>query len=296
VPFGPKRFRLKRPCASGLVNHVYEPGELLAAAEALANKIASNAPLAVRYAMEAIERSAEMPQQEGMFLEATLFGLSAGTEDFRRRHGARSSKNDRRYSAAMRRESHTRDTRGSATAEELRFGIVVARFNSFHYRAIARGRLLMRCAPPALPKQRSKIVRVPGSFEIPLAARSSPKPGAPMPSSPSAASCAATLRTSTISLPKLLADYSSRKWTPAFRWIFLRAHLRYARSGHRSRGLKSGNKGQEAALAAVEMANLSLALKPSLPFREDGGQSCAKSHRHRAGKTAPASRRRKRHS
>jgi enoyl-CoA hydratase len=67
----------------GLVNHVYEPGELLAAAEALANKIASNAPLAVRYAMEAIERGAEMPQQEGLFLEATLFGFAAGTEDFR---------------------------------------------------------------------------------------------------------------------------------------------------------------------------------------------------------------------
>ena len=67
----------------GLVNHVYEPGELLAAAEALANKIAANAPLAVRLAMEAIERGAEMPQQEGLFLEATLFGLSAGTEDFR---------------------------------------------------------------------------------------------------------------------------------------------------------------------------------------------------------------------
>jgi enoyl-CoA hydratase len=67
----------------GLVNHVCEPGELLPAAEALANKIAANAPLAVRYAMEAIERGAEMPQQEGLFLEATLFGLSAGTEDCR---------------------------------------------------------------------------------------------------------------------------------------------------------------------------------------------------------------------
>jgi enoyl-CoA hydratase len=67
----------------GLVNHVYEPGELLPAAEALATKIAANAPLAVRYTMEAIERGAEMPQREGLFLEATLFGLSAGTEDFR---------------------------------------------------------------------------------------------------------------------------------------------------------------------------------------------------------------------
>ena len=67
----------------GVVNHVYEAGELLGAAEALANKIASNAPLAVRYAMEAIERGAEMPLREGMFLEAALFGMCAGTEDFR---------------------------------------------------------------------------------------------------------------------------------------------------------------------------------------------------------------------
>jgi enoyl-CoA hydratase len=67
----------------GLVNHVVEPGELLAAAEALARKIAANAPLAVKFAMEAIEHGMEMPQEEGMFLEATLFGLCCATEDMR---------------------------------------------------------------------------------------------------------------------------------------------------------------------------------------------------------------------
>src|ERR1041384_3349406 len=40
----------------GLVNHIYEPTELLPAAEALARKIIANAPVAVRYTMEAIER------------------------------------------------------------------------------------------------------------------------------------------------------------------------------------------------------------------------------------------------
>src|ERR1700727_973001 len=45
----------------GLVNHVYEPAELMPAAEALAKKIAANAPLAVQYAMEAIEHGMEMP-------------------------------------------------------------------------------------------------------------------------------------------------------------------------------------------------------------------------------------------
>jgi enoyl-CoA hydratase len=67
----------------GLVNHLLEPGELLAAAEAMARKIVEKAPLAVKYCMEAIERGAEMPQEEGLFLEATLFGVCCATEDMR---------------------------------------------------------------------------------------------------------------------------------------------------------------------------------------------------------------------
>jgi enoyl-CoA hydratase len=67
----------------GLVNHVYEPAELMPAAEAMAKKIIANAPLAVKYTMEAIERGMEMGQEEGMFLEATLFGLACTTEDMR---------------------------------------------------------------------------------------------------------------------------------------------------------------------------------------------------------------------
>lgn len=67
----------------GLVNHVYEAAELLPEAEALAKKIIEKAPLAVKYCMEAIERGVEMPQEEGLFLEATLFGLCCATEDMR---------------------------------------------------------------------------------------------------------------------------------------------------------------------------------------------------------------------
>ena len=51
----------------GLVNHVYEPAELLPAAEAMAKKIIANAPLSVRYTMEAIERGTEMPLAEGQY-------------------------------------------------------------------------------------------------------------------------------------------------------------------------------------------------------------------------------------
>ena len=69
----------------GLVNHIYEAAELLPAAEALAKKIIANAPIAVKYTMEAIERGMEMPQEEGVFLEATLFG--SGLRDGRYARG-----------------------------------------------------------------------------------------------------------------------------------------------------------------------------------------------------------------
>src|ERR1700746_2618102 len=52
----------------GLVNHVYEPAELIPAAVAMAKKIIANGPLAVKFTMEAIERGVEMAQDEGLFL------------------------------------------------------------------------------------------------------------------------------------------------------------------------------------------------------------------------------------
>lgn len=67
----------------GLVNHVVEPQELIPAAEGIAKKIIANAPRAVQFSMEAIERGMEMSQEQGLFLEATLFGLSCATEDMR---------------------------------------------------------------------------------------------------------------------------------------------------------------------------------------------------------------------
>src|SRR5579862_7472812 len=67
----------------GLVNHVCEPAELLPAAEALAKKIIANAPLSVKYTMQAIEHGSDMPLAEGQYLETALFGLCAATEDMR---------------------------------------------------------------------------------------------------------------------------------------------------------------------------------------------------------------------
>src|SRR5271168_3546571 len=65
----------------GLVNEVVAPAELIPRAEAIAAKIIANAPLAVQYAMEAVNKGMEMTLAEGLYLEAVLFGMSCATED-----------------------------------------------------------------------------------------------------------------------------------------------------------------------------------------------------------------------
>ena len=65
----------------GLVNEVTASGELIPRAEAIAAKIIANAPLAVQYAMEAVNKGMEMTLAEGLYLEAVLFGVCCATED-----------------------------------------------------------------------------------------------------------------------------------------------------------------------------------------------------------------------
>jgi enoyl-CoA hydratase len=67
----------------GLVNRVVPAGQLQAAAEELAKKIASRSPVAVRAAIEAINSGSDMPFEDGQLLEATLFGLLCATEDMK---------------------------------------------------------------------------------------------------------------------------------------------------------------------------------------------------------------------
>src|SRR5436309_1528033 len=65
----------------GLVNEVVPAADLLPRAEAILKQIFANAPLAVRYSLEAVNKGLETSQTEGLSLEASLFGLCAGTED-----------------------------------------------------------------------------------------------------------------------------------------------------------------------------------------------------------------------
>lgn len=65
----------------GLVSKVVEADKLMDAAEEMAAKIASKAPLAVRWANSAIKRGSQVDIDSGIAIEADLFGMCFGTED-----------------------------------------------------------------------------------------------------------------------------------------------------------------------------------------------------------------------
>src|ERR1700751_1820255 len=65
----------------GLVNEVLPATDLITRAEAILKQIFANAPLAVKSSLEAVNKGVETSQNEGLALEASLFGLCAGTED-----------------------------------------------------------------------------------------------------------------------------------------------------------------------------------------------------------------------
>jgi enoyl-CoA hydratase len=67
----------------GLVNRVVPAAELMAEARKLAATLASKAPIAIRYILEAVHKGLEMPFAQAQIFEATLFGLVASTDDMR---------------------------------------------------------------------------------------------------------------------------------------------------------------------------------------------------------------------
>ena len=67
----------------GLVNRVVAPGAVVEEARGLLQQILAQGPLAVRYTMEAVRHGMEMPLDDGLFLEANLFGVIFGTEDMK---------------------------------------------------------------------------------------------------------------------------------------------------------------------------------------------------------------------
>jgi enoyl-CoA hydratase/carnithine racemase len=69
--------------AMGLINRVVPAADLMKEARALAAELAAKAPVAIQYALDAINRGSEMPFADACQLEAALFGMVAATDDMR---------------------------------------------------------------------------------------------------------------------------------------------------------------------------------------------------------------------
>jgi enoyl-CoA hydratase/carnithine racemase len=65
----------------GLVNEIVPAANLIARAETILKQIAANAPIAVKFSLEAANKGLDTSQSEGLALEASYFGICAATED-----------------------------------------------------------------------------------------------------------------------------------------------------------------------------------------------------------------------
>jgi enoyl-CoA hydratase len=65
----------------GLVNEVVPAANLIDRAETILKQISANAPIAVKFSLEAANKGMDTSQAEGFALEASYFGICAATED-----------------------------------------------------------------------------------------------------------------------------------------------------------------------------------------------------------------------
>jgi 6,7-dimethyl-8-ribityllumazine synthase len=152
-------------------------------------------------------------------------------------------------------EPRYREIQGELTAGGLRFAVVVSRFNSFITERLLQGALdgLIRAGADA---KAITVARVPGAFEIPVAAKHLAQSG-----QYDAVLCLGTIiRGETPHFEYISAEASKgiaaaalESGVPVSFGILTVENLEQAVD---RAGLKSGNKGFEAAMTAVEMANL----------------------------------------
>ena len=151
--------------------------------------------------------------------------------------------------------SEIREIEASLMIEEARFGLVVGRFNSFVVEHLTRGAIdtLLR---HGARHEDIEIVRVPGAFEIPLAA----KRMAESERYDAIIAIGAVIRGGT---PHF--DYVAGECTKGIAHVALEYDIPIAfgvltvdtiEQAIERAGTKAGNKGEEAALSIIEMVNL----------------------------------------
>ena len=153
---------------------------------------------------------------------------------------------------------------GQLSATGLRFAIVVSRFNSFITERLLAGALdALRAAGAAA--EAIEIVRVPGSFEIPLAAKKIASGGR----ADAVVAIGCVLRGETSHYEYICNEVARgvqlAQMDTGVPVIFSVLTCDTLEQAIDRAGLKGGNKGYEAGLAAVEMANLVRTLTPRSP-------------------------------
>ena len=146
-------------------------------------------------------------------------------------------------------------TRGGLRAEGLRIGLVVSRFNSFITDRLLASALDTLHAAGA-GDEALEIVRVPGSFEIPVAAKQLASTGRVQ-----AIICIGCILRGETTHYDYVCSESARgimlaQMDTGVPMIFCVLTCDTLEQAIDRAGLKGGNKGAEAGLAAVEMANL----------------------------------------
>jgi 6,7-dimethyl-8-ribityllumazine synthase len=161
-------------------------------------------------------------------------------------------------------------TRGGLRAEGLRFGLVVARFNQFITdRLLAAALDTLRAA--GAPDSALEVVHVPGSFEIPLAAKRLAQTGRV-----NAVVCLGCVLRGETTHYDYVCSESARgimlaQMDTGVPMIFCVLTCDTLEQAIDRAGLKGGNKGAEAALAAIEAADLARKLSP--PSAKTRGKS-----------------------
>ena len=151
---------------------------------------------------------------------------------------------------------------GELTASGLRFGIAVSRFNSFITER------LLSAAVDALDRSGARsadvdVVHVPGSFELPLSAKKMALTG----KYDALIAIGCVLRGATTHYDYVCAETSRglqlAQMDTGVPIIFCVLTCDTLEQAIDRAGLKSGNKGFEAGLSAIEMAQLSRKLRPA---------------------------------
>ncbi len=163
-----------------------------------------------------------------------------------------------------------------ANAAGLRFALVASRFNSFITERLLSGALDALEAAGAAAGN-IEVLRVPGSFEIPLAAKKLAAGGR----ADAVIAIGCILRGETAHFDYIASEVARgvqlAQLDTGVPIIFCVLTCDTLEQAIDRSGLKSGNKGHEAGLAAVEMANWSKQLRRSEPFPQ--GKSASRRKR-----------------